>query len=244
MEEDHVPARTFFDGRGWPEGYNFPACANCNRETSQDEKVVAFLSRIRAANDGEQSPAQIAELQQPMAAIHRDHPEAYEAMRMPANDVRRFLREHGLTKPPNTTFSDFPVLSLARPEFIMPIKKFGIKLFCALHYKHTGVIVPPDWRIAVRLVTNVQASSADILSGELFQVLNGRPALQRSNNQLDDQFSYVFAIALEQTTAAFVCKFRDSFVLLGIVTNSALPAAFNENAEAGAFQGCPFRHAL
>ena len=242
-EEDHVPARALFDERKWPEGYNFPACEACNRKTRQDEKVAAFLSRIKSANDGQQSPAQIMELQKCLAAIHRDYPDAYRSMQLPSNEVRRFLRDHNLSRPPNTALSDVPIVSVGRPEFITPIRNFGIKLLCALHYKHTGAIVPGDWNIAVRLLTNVQVSD-DILSEELFKILSGRPKLQRSNNELDDQFSYVFDVARETTTSAFVCKFRESFYLIGIVSAELLQESFNENPEMGAFQGHPFNHAL
>lgn len=239
--EDHVPARSVFDERKWPEGYNFPACDNCNRLTRQDEKVAAFLSRIKSESDGHQTPAQIAEMKRCLESMRLDYPDAYRSMKMSANDVRKFMKESGLTRPANTSYADVPVVSVGRPEFITPIRNFGIKLFCALHYKHAGKIVPADWNIAIRLLTNVQLAKG-VLTEEMFKVLSGRPTLQRSRNELDDQFSYVFAIANETTTSAYLCKFRESFVLLGIVSNNPLPMEFDEHAEMGAFKGKPFRH--
>jgi hypothetical protein len=44
-EPDHIPSRVLFDNRQWPEGYEFPACVACNRETRHDEQIVAMLSR-------------------------------------------------------------------------------------------------------------------------------------------------------------------------------------------------------
>lgn len=52
-EPDHVPSRVLFDKRQWPEGFEFPACIDCNRATRHDEQVVAMLSvrgsRLNAA---------------------------------------------------------------------------------------------------------------------------------------------------------------------------------------------------
>jgi hypothetical protein len=42
--EDHVPARAFFDGRRWPEGFTFPACRACNEATRADEQLMAFIA--------------------------------------------------------------------------------------------------------------------------------------------------------------------------------------------------------
>jgi hypothetical protein len=46
VEEDHFPSRALFRERVWPEGYAFPACVKCNRVTSDDELIVAVLSRV------------------------------------------------------------------------------------------------------------------------------------------------------------------------------------------------------
>lgn len=34
---DHCPPRSFFERRGWPEGYEFPACGPCNDEGRMNE---------------------------------------------------------------------------------------------------------------------------------------------------------------------------------------------------------------
>lgn len=38
-------SRQLFSGRHWPEGYEFPACSQCNRATKDVEQIVATLSR-------------------------------------------------------------------------------------------------------------------------------------------------------------------------------------------------------
>lgn len=53
-EPDHIPSRSMFLNRQWPEGFEFPACVECNRETRYDEEIVAFISRVYPDSTGEQ----------------------------------------------------------------------------------------------------------------------------------------------------------------------------------------------
>src|SRR5258708_8632371 len=51
---DHRPARSFFDRRAWPEGYDFPACHPCNQASKDAEHKLAVLTRINS--DREDDP--------------------------------------------------------------------------------------------------------------------------------------------------------------------------------------------
>lgn len=237
--EDHVPARSIFNERHWPEGYNFPACDRCNQLTRRDENVVAFLCRIRSANDGKQTDGQLAEMRRCMAAMKYAYPEAYRALKVSPNDARRFLKENDIPRPPNTLLTDIPILSIGRPEFVGPLKNFGIKLFCALDYKHNNRIVPANGTIAIRFLTNVQIDNG-ALTDKAISFLPGRPQLVRSKNELQDQFNYIYGVSTEKTASAYICSFRQSFVLMGIVSTTGLSKDFDEDPEMGAFKGSPF----
>lgn len=45
-EIDHVPAKIIFPDKKRPKGLEFPACSRCNRQTSADETLLAFVSRF------------------------------------------------------------------------------------------------------------------------------------------------------------------------------------------------------
>jgi hypothetical protein len=237
VEEDHVPARAIFENRHWPEGYNFPACKSCNAITRQDENVVAYLSRLGPTEDDHYTPNQKAEIVRCMAAMIRAYPEAMQSTDMSANEVRRVLRAHGIPRPPGTFLKDIPLLKIDRPEFRDPIRNFGIKLFCALHYKHVGSIVTPTSEIGIRFMTNMQINA---IPDEMYNVFRGRPIVERSKNELNDQFHYMFAIATEKTTSAYLCKFRQSFLLSGVVSADPLPKELDEDTKRGMFKGRPF----
>jgi len=68
VEEDHIPSRTLFTNRHWPEGYVFPACERCNRATSREELLVAFVARMRERNE---ASASIQEIDKYFADIAR-----------------------------------------------------------------------------------------------------------------------------------------------------------------------------
>jgi len=89
--EDHIPGRAIFDSRNWPEGYSFPACDTCNGLTRFDEIIITMLSRIRSRGDLT-TDQQDLEMRRAMDGVRNNFPDAYKAMRVRANDVRRFLK--------------------------------------------------------------------------------------------------------------------------------------------------------
>ena len=159
--EDHVPARSLFDKRDWPEDYAFPACLPCNGITADDEKIVAMLSRLRHPHD-KTTEVQRRETRAAMAAVQQAFPQAFESMLLSANEVRKFLRYSQRTKPSGVSLSNIPVVSIGHPLFVRALKNFSTKLFCALHYKHAGRILPTRGVIAAQLFSNAQ-----IMAGKL-----------------------------------------------------------------------------
>jgi hypothetical protein len=49
-EIDHQPARIIFPDKHRPKGLEFPACADCNRQTSADEALLAFVCRFAGSH--------------------------------------------------------------------------------------------------------------------------------------------------------------------------------------------------
>ena len=150
-----MPGRSIFDGRHWPEGYSFPACEACNRLTRYDEIIIAMLARMRNHGDST-TPMQDHEMRRALAGVRNNFPNAYRAMVPSANYVRRFLKNTGREKPPDMALSEVPLVKLGQPEFLQAIRAFSTKLFCALHYKHSGRVVPATGAICGWFFSNVQ----------------------------------------------------------------------------------------
>ncbi|MCA1457697.1 hypothetical protein I6F35_31675 [Bradyrhizobium sp. BRP22] len=158
--EDHVPARGIFDARQWPEGYSFPACEPCNGLTRHDEKIVAMLARLLNFDDNT-TELQNFETRRPMDAVRQAFPGAFRAMRLRPNEVGSFLKRTGRSRDGYETLGDIPVISIGQPDFMQALRSFATKLFCALHYKHTGRIVPASDVIITK--SNVQ-----VFDGKIF----------------------------------------------------------------------------
>jgi hypothetical protein len=50
LRPDHQPARIIFPDKHRPKGLEFPACADCNRQTSADEALLAFVCRFAGSH--------------------------------------------------------------------------------------------------------------------------------------------------------------------------------------------------
>ncbi len=213
VEEDHQPPRATFDGRQWPEGYNFPSCRGCNDATRADEHILAFLSRMKHHND-ELNATQETDIKRSMDGISRNFPGLLPSLVASTRDVRNFLKKFGQPKAPGAFLSDVPIMSLKNPILHAAVHRCAAKLFCALHYLHTHTIVPREAVIHTRWYSNAQIYDGTLPADVLAKFPNGTD-LRRGKNQLIDQFAYRYMILSDGS--AFICRFRDSFALLGMV---------------------------
>lgn len=69
--EDHVPGRSLFAERAWPEGYVFPSCESCNRGSAEGELFMGFLVRIPVRAS---TPTERVERQKAIEGIHARYP--------------------------------------------------------------------------------------------------------------------------------------------------------------------------
>ena len=212
-EPDHMPSRVFFDNKQWPEGYEFPSCVSCNRRTRHDEQVVAMLSRMFP------DPTTLGgkkEARERVRAVAHNYPKLFEEMQSSIRQVRTAVKKYGLEKPKGTSFAEMPLLNVSGPLVNEAVDNFSRKLSLALHYFHTGNIIPHGGGIAVRWFTNLQIDN-DSIPKELAGLLCQFPRLERSRMDLADQFFYRYVVADDEKISVFLSFFRRSFAILGYV---------------------------
>src|SRR6266702_3296638 len=90
-EPDHVPSRVLFDGRQWPEGFEFPACVSCNRASRHDEQIIAMLSRMYPDTTTEKGRL---EVQERIRAVAFNYPEILQEIRPTAEQERTALEKY------------------------------------------------------------------------------------------------------------------------------------------------------
>jgi hypothetical protein len=94
------------------------------------------------------------------------------------------------------------------------------KLMCALHYKHTGNILPADGTITVKWCTNAALSAFMTDDMKAFVAdLTEKPTLARNGKDLSDQFDYRYRTSDDGNSSMYFIKFRQSIFGAGIVTS-------------------------
>ena len=71
-----------------------------------------------------------------------------------AAERKRPVRERGISVPAGMLPSEVPILSLRHPAVVTVMDVFAAKLLMALHYRHTGTILPRTGIITYRWYTN------------------------------------------------------------------------------------------
>lgn len=202
---DHVPSKQFFTGKHRPAGLEFPACGPCNRETAGDEQVAALISRLYPDSTTEHEKQDIARI---MNAVQRHRPEVLQEM-WPSPDQVRSARAVS-NKFPGAT----GVLSVNGPHVNKSIETFGVKLFCALHYHHTGRALPLAGGIAIRWYSNVDAVEGKI-PDSMFKLMGDPVTLKQGTFEVGEQFFYQTAVSDTGLISAHFAAFRQSFAILG-----------------------------
>lgn len=230
-EIDHLSARHLFRGRLWPEGYEFPACALCNRGAAIDELLMGFLIRIRLTD---LSPAEEAELEAAISKAHDRHPEIFANMKeLSRIETTRFIRSCGTTRehiPPEPYVIEFP------QQITEVTRRYGEKLGKGLYYMHMGRILPKDGGVSATPFTNTRFHSSNFPI-EQFSVLREKPILSRSKVSLEDQFSYRYAVADDGEIAAFLVQFGESMGMLLLAYENALRYAKAREASSASKEG-------
>jgi hypothetical protein len=218
---DHMPSRSLFNEATWPEGFEFPACARCQKISRYAETMVGFLSVIYS--DPEDPPSE-KEKRRRFTGLRRNYPQVFLNLFPSKEKVAQFISDHGwpvdpVTNQPSpivlnrvTGLLTPPVLSLDHPEVHQAVGVFGRKLACALHYYETGCIVPIMGAIHVRWYSNVQLI-AGTFPEAIHEINQTHRHLTRSNRTLNKQFTYASAISEDKDAGIYVATFRRSFAL-------------------------------
>lgn len=235
---DHQPARSFFDGRIWPEGYEFPACEPCNKKSKDHEHVLTTLVRLRG--EGEQNAQREVDFAKFAKAMKNNFPGLLRVLG--PDEKRGFIRSRGLWVPVGRAFPlELPMVAIDPRIAGAAVDAVFRKLMCALHYRHTGNILPADATITVKWCTN--AGLPEFMTDEMKAFvagLTGKPTLVRNGKDLSDQFDYRYRTSDDGSASMYFVKFRQSIFGAGVVLSrpdEVMEEADPARAEAVEFPG-------
>lgn len=204
-EKDHQPGRVFFKNREWPEGFEFPACRNCNRNSSLSEDVVSLLT---SHFDDHESRARYRKR---VASIRQNQPGLIDSLKLTGNQARRAYARLGMVPAPGDLYSSAPLVKLDPKIWLPHLTMVGQKFGLAMHYMCFGHPLPRTGGILVSVYTN-----ADLVAGHDFnKILSMAPNLvlpTRNTKILGEQFAIRYDSSAELRAGIFVLSIQKKLI--------------------------------
>jgi hypothetical protein len=222
---DHCPPRTFFQGRQWPETYEFPACEPCNGSARLDEQALAILVRSKLSEDA--SVSDQLEWEKLLRGVRNNQPHIIaEWTNMTANERKRAMRlAFGRDAGDRRRQEGWGIANIG-PMTQAMISRFMIKLSKALYYRHNRHIFD-----GVLYVNHINRLSRDTTPEYISNILGMAPALpeiERNRKSLFDQFIYRFNHSPEHRVMYAVVQFGEQFIFQLIAMGPEMDAKLVE----------------
>lgn len=131
---DHVPSRGCFPDRHGPDGFEFPACADCQSATRLDELAFALYVRMADPDDATFSQRDLERL---LTGVGNNLPHLLPKIDLTSRQKRASLRELGLEKPRGVFAADLPFAAIPAAVH-RHIERYARKIACALFYREMG----------------------------------------------------------------------------------------------------------
>jgi hypothetical protein len=170
---DHQPAKILFPDKRRPKGLEFPACKTCNRQSSADECLLAFVSRLTGAmrNPGAKPDSGFSRA---LESIRSFHPGLFPlATKMVWVESRQAL---------------MPAMDVNRAEINEGICRVAAKLALATYYLDCGRIAGPATRICTQWAHNQRRNEAELVHELLGKFPRTRELRQGAWNTSDSFF--------------------------------------------------------
>ncbi|MDP3493985.1 MAG: hypothetical protein Q8R82_12800 [Hyphomonadaceae bacterium] len=160
-----------------------------------------------------------------LRGVKNNQPEFVPRPAAGAIEIRKILRTFGLTKSADMFAEDLNVALLDAEQFRKLDPLFG-KMFCALHYMHTGKIIPASTPIFRQCVPNQVRAMKGGFEFMDYPMMQGKPTIARNGKSLTDQFDYRWNV---DSAGTFGFKFHLRHSVYGVMLGPL------EEAEIGHF---------
>lgn len=217
---DHIPPKSMFLMGLWPEGYVFPACETCNKGSSQDDQLVAFIAKM--CHD--MSPEDFErELKKQIHGIQYIDKNFFSYMfNVSLRQKRNFAKKAKLAKRQGESLADIPMVRIP-PRAAKAVEVFAAKVTKAVYYKITTKILPLEAAIYFAWYTNEQTVKGETqFLDEIMQGLIGEAQIKRDKVNLNDQFYYSYAVSPEHDLMMMVCFIGKSFCFISMLSVNPL----------------------
>lgn len=225
---DHFPPRCFFEGRQWPEHYEFPCCSDCNQEGRGYEQAFAVLARVRLR--GSRKDQAQSEWGQLLRGLYNNQPNLVEEwFSLSRNEIRHALRDAFGSRGDEMRRAGWGSINLG-PLTQRIASEFLVKLSKALYYLHNRRIFD-----GVLIIRHIDLFGQDHTPESLTAMLNIAPleaVPARGNLSLADQFHYRFNNNAEHGAMYAIVQFNEQLVFQVIALRHDMAAQLEKNFKA------------
>lgn len=204
---DHIPARTCFPSRAYPEGFEFPACHTCQSASRHDELIFGFYVRMMDRNahnyDAEGTQRMISGM-----ANNAPHllPNPYLSNRAKRNSLRGL----GLAKPSSMLAQDIPLVEFDG-RVHEHLKRYLRKIACAIFYREFNIAPGADYKVWTHWDQSTLPRAFETLQPFVEMTPNVTIGT-RPNLDFGDRFSYRFNKIQEPDCLAAIAKFGEGMI--------------------------------
>jgi hypothetical protein len=205
---DHVPPRACFPDGYAPEGFEVPACDNCNKSTRKQDQIFGFYSQWMDFDESKiQQRADRKKLLKLWQGIKNNYPDA-----LPDRAKARRVDRVGAVVSPRAL-----AVSLPTPDSLKEaVEAIGAKLTHALYLHETGLVLTAKHRFTTAAYQPQQGGTELVTS--LFssllplQKVGGRVNIRNYGTRFGYKFGYKEAEGL----FVYAAQFGHGLILWGI----------------------------
>jgi hypothetical protein len=210
---DHVPPRACFADEYFPEGFEFPACEQCNGDTRKHDLIFGFYAMLLDFDESKMTqPENIEKLNRLRRGIVNNFPEA-----LPNSTTAYPIYRRGSIYTPSPSAMSVSTT----PAFKDAVRVIGQKLTHALYMRETGKILTSEHRL-LSSCYQPQRGGTETLTTYFTSLLPNSVVGTRTNiKDYGNRFRYIFGYKEEDDFFVYASQFGHGLILWGIVCGSA-----------------------
>lgn len=212
---DHMPPRMAFENKQRPDVLVFPACGVCNSATKDNDAIVSWFSRLHYGPGFSSITPDFKKLSRGMYR----YPDLTKEFRF-REQLRYVRNSRGVIVPSDLVTVDVGPITRAALE------QFALKFTIAMHWHHSGEIVPADAPIWIMGTTNYHMMTNPHIQ-RLLSSFKKLELMRQGAMTSAHQFAYQSEYVDKTGESVHYGVFRASFAVCGQVRpalQNSLPA--------------------
>jgi hypothetical protein len=206
---DHVPPRACFPDGFAPEGFEFPACKDCNEGSVKQDQIFGLYAILLDFDEAKMGrPADWAKLEKLKQGILNNYPDA-----LPDESTAQPIFRAGVIH----TITPKAILIQTTPALKEATGVIGQKLAHALYLRETGKMMTAEHRFLTGAF-QPQRQGTEVLSSYFNSLLPQESIGSRPNiREYGDRFKYLSGYKDKEDFFVFAAQFGRGLILWGIV---------------------------